>query len=270
MEEDKSSRQSDKSTDEQLWAVYVQGPEDLVAMTSKSAAEKYANELNTLHEAQALGQKGALPSIHAVVTPSPWLALEHWRHCAEIQEQWIDELETRLQVQTQNPTPIAYLVPDEERMAKAWHGPGYVAGLSAVPRQVRDYTITLLNSLPARASAGNTKSYHRPEPGSECLSRAVRRAITDLSLKGYGGAIPRPPGQAKDSSPLYADPREVIQLLRQWGAVKGGQVKPQELIDDEMCNKDYHAAQMGGALNSSSPADIWRAAYASALNRILA
>jgi hypothetical protein len=265
MEEEKTSRPKDASGSEPLWAVHIQGPDDLIAMTSRAAADRYATELNTLHEAQTLGREGTLPRMSAVVIPSPWPELEHWRYCAEIQEQWIEELEARLRSSPPSAAPRAYLVPDDEQMARAWYGAEYGPGHTIVPGYVRNYTVELLSSLPARALGGATPLPARTMPKTELLARAIQRALTttapDATVRGTDSL-----GQGNSNSPP-AHLRDVVHLLRQWGVIDKVESAASDLVGDEMCNRDYYAAQMASAFDSHEPIEVWRAAYAAALNR---
>lgn len=265
MEEDKPCRSRGASGNEQLWAVHVQGPDDMIAMTSRATAEQHAAEINTLYEAQSLGREGALPRMSAIVVPSPWPALEHWRHCAETQEQWIQELEARLRASGTQGTPRAVLVPDDEQMARAWYGPDYEHGMSTVPCQVRDYTVTLLGSLPVRTLGGPINSLPmRASPKTELLAHTLRRALSVGANDSAPAAAP--PGQERsDLQPVHL--REVVQLLRQWRVIDRVETDPDRLASDEMCNQDYHAAQMASGFDPSQPLAVWRAAYAAALNR---
>lgn len=261
MEEDKPCRSKEASGGERLWAVHVQGPDDMIAMTSRATAEQHASEINTLYEAQSLGREGTLPRMQAIVVPSPWTALEHWRHCAETQEQWIEELEARLRASASRHASHALLVPGDEQMARAWFGEEYEPGLTTVPSHVRDYTVALLGSLPMRA-IGVTGA-NRPVRSStkaELLAQSLRRTLPARSAQRCG----HDQGKA-ELEPVHL--REVVQLLRQWRVIDRVETDPDLLVNDEMCNQDYHAAQMASPLDASHPLDIWRKAYAAALNR---
>jgi len=261
MDKDKPRRSKDASGNEQLWAVHVQGPDDMIAMTSRATADQHAAEINTLYEAQSLGREGTLPRMRAVVVPSPWSALEHWRHCAETQEQWIEELEARLRASASRHASHALLVPGDEQIARAWFGEEYEPGLSTVPSRVRDYTVALLGSLPMRALGSASASRPvRSSTKAELLAQSIRRALPAGSVQRCG------PDQGKaDLEPVHL--REVVQLLRQWRVIDRVEMDPGQLVNDEMCNQDYHAAQMASPLDATHPLDIWRKAYAAALNR---
>lgn len=60
----------------ELWAVHAQGPDDLYAAFSRDDAEKHAAELNALPMPEGI-------TVGAVVVPSPWPAIEHWKYLAE-------------------------------------------------------------------------------------------------------------------------------------------------------------------------------------------
>lgn len=265
MEKNKPCPSRGASGDEQLWAVHVQGPDDLIAMTCRAMAEQHAAEINTLHEAQSLGREGALPKIRAVVVPSPWSALEHWRHCAETQEQWIQELESRLRSSAARDVPRAVLVPDDDQMGLAWYGPEYERGKTAIPGQVRDYTVKLLGSLPVRTLGGTiTSPAVRTSPKTELLALSIRRALTPDTCENSPASGSTDLGKC---APQPVHLREVVRLLRQWGVVDKVEIHPDQLANDEMCNQDFQAAQMASAFDVSHPIDVWRTAYAAALNR---
>jgi len=261
MEEDKPCRSRNASGNEQLWAVHVQGPDDMIAMTSRATAEQHAAEINTLYEAQSLGREGTLPRMRAIVIPSPWPALEHWRHCAETQEQWIEELEARLRANASRHATHALLVPSDEQMARAWFAEEYEPGRSCVPGHIRDYTVALLGALPTRALGGTGASWPvRSSTKAELLAQSLRRALPAVSAHRCD------PIQGKAClEPVHL--REVVQLLRQWRVIDRVDIDPDQLVNDEMCNQDYHAAQMASPLEASNPLDIWRKAYAAALSR---
>lgn len=68
-----------------LWAVHVQGPDDVLAMASHEAAEKHAGDLNAWwvkHCAEFPDETGMRPNLRAVVIP--WDGTpEH--HAAELE-----------------------------------------------------------------------------------------------------------------------------------------------------------------------------------------
>lgn len=72
---------------EQLWAVHAQGPDELWAAESREEAEHHAAALNALP-----GQTDTI-KVNAVVIPSPWSEVEHWKTLAE---QWRNEAEDRI------------------------------------------------------------------------------------------------------------------------------------------------------------------------------
>lgn len=81
--------QPEHAEQSELWAVHAQGPDDLYAAFSREDAEQHAAALNALPMPEGI-------SVSAVVIPSPWSAVEHWKYLAE-QEQsgWIS-VEDRL------------------------------------------------------------------------------------------------------------------------------------------------------------------------------
>lgn len=66
---------------QELWCVHVQGPDDMLAMKSKGAAEKCAADINALD----------IPCVHAVVAPSPWPLDIHTANAFAVLEQWLEE-----------------------------------------------------------------------------------------------------------------------------------------------------------------------------------
>ncbi|CAD5377112.1 hypothetical protein OF001_U20039 [Pseudomonas sp. OF001] len=72
---------------EQHWAVHAQGPDELWAAESREEAEQHAAALNAL-----TGQTDTI-KVNAVVIPSPWSEVEHWKTLAE---QWRHEAEDRI------------------------------------------------------------------------------------------------------------------------------------------------------------------------------
>lgn len=70
-----------------LWAVHAQSPDELWAAESREDAEQHAAALNALP-----GQTDTI-KVNAVVIPSPWSEVEHWKTLAE---QWRDEAEDRI------------------------------------------------------------------------------------------------------------------------------------------------------------------------------
>lgn len=72
---------------EQLWAVHAQGPDELWAAESRDDAEQHAAALNALP-----GQTDTI-KVNAVVIPSPWSEVDHWKTLAE---QWRHEAEDRI------------------------------------------------------------------------------------------------------------------------------------------------------------------------------
>lgn len=70
-----------------LWAVHAQGPDELWAAESREEAEHHAAALNALP-----GQTDTI-KVNAVVIPSPWSEVEHWKTLAE---QWRNEAEDRI------------------------------------------------------------------------------------------------------------------------------------------------------------------------------
>lgn len=66
---------------QELWCVHVQGPDDMLAMKSKEAADKYAADINALD----------IPCVNAVVVPSPWSLDIHTANAFAVLEQWLEE-----------------------------------------------------------------------------------------------------------------------------------------------------------------------------------
>lgn len=64
------------SAEEELWAVHAQGPDDLYPAFSRDDADTHAAALNSLPMPEGI-------SVSAVVVPSPWPAVEHWKYLAE-------------------------------------------------------------------------------------------------------------------------------------------------------------------------------------------
>lgn len=62
--------------EEELWAVHAQGPDDLYPAFSRDDADTHAAALNSLPMPEGI-------SVSAVVVPSPWPAVEHWKYLAE-------------------------------------------------------------------------------------------------------------------------------------------------------------------------------------------
>lgn len=75
------------SETEQRWAVHAQGPDELWAAESREQAEQHAAELNALPD-----QTDSI-KVNAVVIPSPWSEVQHWKTLAE---QWRHEAEDRI------------------------------------------------------------------------------------------------------------------------------------------------------------------------------
>lgn len=75
------------SETEQRWAVHAQGQDELWATESREQAEQHASELNALP-----GQTDSI-KVNAVVVPSPWSEVDHWKTLAE---QWRYEAEDRI------------------------------------------------------------------------------------------------------------------------------------------------------------------------------
>lgn len=72
-----------------LWAVHVEGPDDILAMPSKADAEKYANHLNAAYEqfTRRPDHDSELdPRWHGVVIPWDGTTAEHDAYLAELRE----------------------------------------------------------------------------------------------------------------------------------------------------------------------------------------
>lgn len=63
----------------ELWAVHVQGPDELYAAFSREDADQHAAVLNALPVPPGVNAG----SLGAVVIRSPWSEAEHWRYLAE-------------------------------------------------------------------------------------------------------------------------------------------------------------------------------------------
>ncbi|MDG9785257.1 hypothetical protein, partial [Metapseudomonas otitidis] len=74
----------------ELWAVHVEGPDDLYAAFSREDAERHASELNAIQ----IPELGV--SISAVVIPSPWGAVEHWQYMAEQEREHVESMRAAL------------------------------------------------------------------------------------------------------------------------------------------------------------------------------
>lgn len=81
----------------ELWAVHVEGPDDLFAVASRKDAEAQAEEINVWREAFAkrLGDVQPDPNWHAVVVPWAGTAEDHARALAA-------EAEMRSQIHIDN------------------------------------------------------------------------------------------------------------------------------------------------------------------------
>ena len=66
---------------QELWCVHVHGPDDMLAMKSKEAAEKCAAQINAL----------GIPCVNGVVVPSPWPLDIHTANAFDVLERWLDE-----------------------------------------------------------------------------------------------------------------------------------------------------------------------------------
>lgn len=73
----------------ELWAVHVEGPDDLYAAFSREDAERHASELNAIPTPDGI-------SISAVVIPSPWGAVEHWQYLAEQEREHVESMRAAL------------------------------------------------------------------------------------------------------------------------------------------------------------------------------
>lgn len=92
----------------ELWAVHVEGPDDLYAAFSQEDAERHANELNAIKVPDGI-------SISAVVIPSPWGAVEHWQYLAEQEREHVESMRAALA------TPPAAGVPEGWKAGFEWH-----------------------------------------------------------------------------------------------------------------------------------------------------
>ena len=73
----------------ELWAVHVEGPDDLYAAFSREDAERHASELNAIQVPEGV-------FISAVVIPSPWGAVEHWQYLAEQEREHVESMRAAL------------------------------------------------------------------------------------------------------------------------------------------------------------------------------
>lgn len=73
----------------ELWAVHAQGPDELYAAFTREGAEKHAAELNALPMPEGI-------AVGAVVVPSPWPEVEHWKYLAEQERDHKNEIAVRL------------------------------------------------------------------------------------------------------------------------------------------------------------------------------
>lgn len=71
----------------ELWAVHVQGPDDILAAASKEAADKQAAEINAAFQQfqRRAGASDFDPRWHAVVARWDGTAEEHARYLAELE-----------------------------------------------------------------------------------------------------------------------------------------------------------------------------------------
>lgn len=60
-----------------LWCVHVYGPDDLIAASTREAADQCAAEINEAFEAIRRPDDPCFPDLKAVVEPSPWDPAEH-------------------------------------------------------------------------------------------------------------------------------------------------------------------------------------------------
>lgn len=93
----------------ELWAVHVEGPDDLYAAFSREDAERHASELNAIPTPDGI-------SISAVVIPSPWGAVEHWQYLAEQEREHVESMRAALSA------PPAAGVPDVGALIKRLQG----------------------------------------------------------------------------------------------------------------------------------------------------
>lgn len=84
----------------ELWAVHVEGPDDLYAAFSREDAERHASELNAIQ----IPELGV--SISAVVIPSPWGAVEHWQYLAEQEREHVESMRAALDAPPAAGVPI--------------------------------------------------------------------------------------------------------------------------------------------------------------------
>lgn len=67
----------------ELWAIHIQGPDDLFAMPSKEAAESHAEILNKEFKARKSDRGENYPTITVAVIPWPGSAESHASNMAE-------------------------------------------------------------------------------------------------------------------------------------------------------------------------------------------
>lgn len=241
---------------EQLWAVHIEGPGETFAMVSRAAADKYVSRINDRYQSLALSDF-AQERVDARVIVSPWRGAEHWRNCALAQAGLLEELENQAESASRAIQPRAMLVPDKDLMAAAWFGSNRMLGES-IPPEVRDYTMRLLTALPARPSQKEASA-----PSVEDTVRSALGSVLGQHSKLTGRlSLPRNPTAL---APGHL--REIIQVLVREGWVRPEPIDDELLNDDEQCREDFYAAQISGQFGSGATVEVWRAAYAAALNR---
>lgn len=94
-----------------LWAVHVEGPDDIYPQLNRASAEKSAAEINDSIEKSAISKNSELaPACKAVVIPSPLSEVEHWKCLAEESSEQINELRAQFKA-AQEKVAVGYLYP---------------------------------------------------------------------------------------------------------------------------------------------------------------
>lgn len=94
----------------ELWAVHAQGPDDLYPAFSREDADQLAASLNGLSGPDSI-------QVAAVVVPSPWSPVEHWKYAAEQERYARRDLMARA------------LITDRERLELSQYRSGVAKGL---------------------------------------------------------------------------------------------------------------------------------------------
>lgn len=155
---------------EQLYAVHAQGPDDLYAAMTKVEAEQHANEMNDVTEGLA----------HAVVIPSPWAPVEHWKTYAEQAQHQIEDM----------------------RAAYAVHGPEI--DMDAIVASIQAAARTLAPAEPAIEYA-----YAKAAPSDNWSNDSLASVVSDNDLKA-GDVIQRGVTSKSTASSFLPDIDDVV------------------------------------------------------------